>query len=896
MATAVRDRLIRFAGPRYGHAFALLGLFLFHVINNWIWAVTNVTLLGWDRSSHLAKTLIYNDILRQIDIRSVFTALTWPWNRPPLPFLSVVPFYRLFGVSTDIALMSNCLYLGILLLSVYGIGRTVRTGKVGLYAAFLTSFYPILYGISRLSYVDYALTAMVSLSIYLLLKTDQFRSRKWSLLFGLGMGLGLLTKWPFIAFAGAPVAYVAWRSGALSRILFIPWRGSEGTSRLRRLITAPWFHIGGALLVSLAWYVPNWDRLPQFMLGQWLPVLSCILLAGTFYVLSRRPSQGVNFLSAVMLGASIASVWSLPNIGFSRRFLFVAYGGVNIQGKGLNLLDPAYYARYVSMLMTEQLSPLYFCALLLAVGALLYKRVRRSSGFRALWGMSETAVVLTLWFVVPFLIFTFSQTWNSRFNIGLLPAAALITAWGLDELGGSYLRAALVVCLVGCGLAQFFILSYDSLYSVSERTVFSVPVLGRMNLLGEGSYVMPPNRDRTDSGYWVGPQIMTTIRDSAAGEASLGLLVNNTHLNADILRYLTLLEFGEIHVRDLARDESEKSVYLEVFSCDYVLLSTGDPYKLSDGAKEAVARINDSPETFRQVFELRGEYAFPDGETLSLYGKRFPPVAEEVEEYYRALTTALTPILREGDAMILDPPRQLEALARFYDGDVPIYLLPQGEDAEDELALRRILGTHERIYAVFRAEHGVDPERLVEGWLNQHAYRTRDEWYGDVRLVLYASPEEEDVGSLETSSNANLADEITLLGYTLARKNLEPGTILRFTLYWQARRAVSEDYKVFAHLIAGDGQLMAQRDSEPVGGFRPTTTWVADEIVSDNYGVLIPEATAAGEYQLAVGMYLPSTGERLPVVAESGDVTGDMVFLDAVRVVAEDEAPAGEAR
>src|SRR4030042_320096 len=119
----------------------VLALFVFHAVNNWLWVNTNVTLMGWDRSSHLAKTLIYNDILQQINLRTAFTALTWPWHRPPLPFLSVVPFYRLFGISTDVALMSNCLYLAILLGSVYGIGRRLYGSKAGLLASFLVSFY-----------------------------------------------------------------------------------------------------------------------------------------------------------------------------------------------------------------------------------------------------------------------------------------------------------------------------------------------------------------------------------------------------------------------------------------------------------------------------------------------------------------------------------------------------------------------------------------------------------------------------------------------------------------------------------------------------------------------------------------------------------------------------------
>lgn len=869
----------------YVYVIALLSLFVFHASNNWIWAVCNVTLLGWDRSSHLAKTLIYNDILQNINLRTIFAASTWPWNRPPLPFLTVVPFYRLFGISTDIALMSNCVYLAIILFSVYGIGRILYDRRVGVFAAFLASFYPVLFAISRLSYVDYALTAMVCLSICLLLKADGFRDRKWSLLLGLGVGLGLLTKWPFIAFAGAPLVYSAFRSGALSSILFISWGGREGTSTLRRLLTSPWIHLVGALLLSLLWYLPNWDRLSGFLLGRWLPLFFWILLGATFYILSRKSSQGTNLLSAAMLGGTIASVWALPNIGFSQRFLFVAYGGVNIQGKGLSVLDPTFYGRYLSVMLTEQLSPLYFGALLLAACLLTYWALKRASVRKLVGSMSDGAWILILWFVVPLVIFTLSQTWNSRFDIGLLPAAALVTARGALEIRVKWMRAALISFLVICGIGQFFILSYDYLYWISERIAFSVPVIGRINLLGEGAYIMPPSTGRTDRRYWIAPQILSTIREEKAGETGLGLLVNNTHLNADILRYLTLLESEQIEIRDLARDESEQSVYLQVFASDYVLLTTGDPYKLSDGAKEAVRRLNESPQVFNQVYEFKEEYEFPDGEVLFLYGKRFPSADEQVQDYYRHLVAALESAISEGDAIVLDPARQVEIFAQFYEGYAPVYLLSQGNLAEDVLSLEGILARHDRIYAIFGAEEEVDSEHFIELWLSRYAYRTSDERYGDILLALYASGGEMQTSSVEHPSHANLADEINLVGHSLANEVIGAGEILRLTLFWQARSGVSEDYVAFVHLLDDQGQLMAQRDSEPVGGSRPTTTWITDDVVSDNYGLLIPEGIPSGEYRLAVGMYVPATGERLPVLDDQGQTSGDVVLLGVIRVL-----------
>ena len=89
---------------------------------------------------------------------------------------------------------------------------------------------------------------------------------------------------------------------------------------------------------------------------------------------------------------------------------------------------------------------------------------------------------------------------------------------------------------------------------------------------------------------------------------------------------------------------------------------------------------------------------------------------------------------------------------------------------------------------------------------------------------------------------------------------------------------------MFAHLLDGEGRLVAQQDSEPSGGNRPTTTWMAGETITDRLGILIPQNLAAGEYQLVVGIYHPDTGERLTVHDASGSTMGDGIMLTTVQV------------
>ncbi|MGQ9715157.1 MAG: hypothetical protein ACUVST_10410 [Anaerolineae bacterium] len=85
-------------------------------------------------------------------------------------------------------------------------------------------------------------------------------------------------------------------------------------------------------------------------------------------------------------------------------------------------------------------------------------------------------------------------------------------------------------------------------------------------------------------------------------------------------------------------------------------------------------------------------------------------------------------------------------------------------------------------------------------------------------------------------------------------------------LVWQAWGQVQGDYTVFVHLVGGDGRILAQEDAAPAGGERPTSGWRPGEIVADAHTLPSPQQGASGPFCLALGWYLPQTGERLPLV------------------------------
>lgn len=253
---------------------------------------------------------------------------------------------------------------------------------------------------------------------------------------------------------------------------------------------------------------------------------------------------------------------------------------------------------------------------------------------------------------------------------------------------------------------------------------------------------------------------------------------------------------------------------------------------------------------------------------------------------YRGIVRTIELSARPQDAILINAPGQIDIFDYYYKGGLPRYPLPRQRplDREDTAqVLADILSKHGRIWAVLWGVTESDPQRFVESWLDAHAYKASDRWFGNVRLALYAVP----VGSMAMQRRLDvvLGEGINLVGYSLAFDQAEAGDILQLALYWRVLAPISQRYKVFAHLLGPGDTLWGQWDSEPGGGLRLTTTWQVGELIQDNYGLPILPGTPPGRYWIEVGMYHLETGQRLPIRDGAGQPMGDRVLLGPVLVL-----------
>jgi len=179
--------------------FFIFVIWLFHAVLN-VWFIFKDTRPpAWDQSTHLILSLMYS--------RGSSILLTSNYY-PPLFHVISAPL----SSSYDISICINFVFLAILLFSIYGIGKTLFNREVGLLSALIISFYPFLIAIQRDFLLDFSLVSIISLSLYFLFKTENFKNTKYSILFGVSVGCALLIKWTAIFFLIAPVIWVLWQS------------------------------------------------------------------------------------------------------------------------------------------------------------------------------------------------------------------------------------------------------------------------------------------------------------------------------------------------------------------------------------------------------------------------------------------------------------------------------------------------------------------------------------------------------------------------------------------------------------------------------------------------------------------------------------------------------------
>jgi Dolichyl-phosphate-mannose-protein mannosyltransferase len=182
---------------------------------------------------------------------------------------------------------------------------------------------------------------------------------------------------------------------------------------------------------------------------------------------------------------------------------------------------------------------------------------------------------------------------------------------------------------------------------------------------------------------------------------------------------------------------------------------------------------------------------------------------------------------------------------------------------------------------VFALTEGVakSPSNGVEAQLDRSLIEIGNEPIGPFRLLRYAT---QPATVHPTGPTWRFADGITLSGYAAPNGPAAAGQPLDLVLRWEASAETVKrpDLTVFVHLIGPDGKLIAQKDDPPETGYAPISQWSPGQVVYDDHTILIPPGVPSGLHLVQVGLYLPTTGERLPLLGPDNRPSGDTATLD----------------
>jgi len=634
------------------------GLWLWHGVQNLFWLRLDSLPPAWDQAVHLTYSLMYYRLFQHSWSDGLVAAAVVSDYYPPLVHLAAVPFLALSGVpsrwtglsSSEVAGLSNLLFFAVLIFSTYGLGRHLWNRPTGVFAACLVSFYPLLFVLSRELLLDFPLTALTALSLYLLLRTNDFRNRPYALAFGLAYGLALLTKWAFFVISLGPLGYVLWRSfrrgeadpaGKEIPTPTLPVNG-EGADGLPPLTG------GGRGVLARKLLLPTRRRPevgkphPSPPLRQGREAASPLGKGGRRGVLARedRGRQAMNVAWAALLALLVAGPWYLSHPGDILRELLLSNQTALKDG------DPAYgtlgYFTYYLLTLVRHQIFLPF-TVLFAYGTW---RAFRSPRPRDL-------AVVGLWLIGGLIGFTLVLNKDPRFTLPLLPAVAVLSsAWLVgsprhsprevacgvargesDPLErplpfvpfvsrsgrlSTHWRLGLVAGVAALALIQYEGLSYGWPRFPEWVGIFSLPLYAQHCHLSRH-----PSPQR-----WPLTEMVTAIYARAPLNARVGVLVDCGHLNGYTLRAYAFERAMAARlwppvwpeVGPAAQDRP--LTWEELLRYDVLVLKTGSPGAHPAAIERTRQMIAARDAQFRAAFQPGPTFPWPDGSTARLYFRR----------------------------------------------------------------------------------------------------------------------------------------------------------------------------------------------------------------------------------------------------------------------------------
>jgi len=391
---------------------AAFGLGILFFLGNLFWIIKDRTPLLYDSYWNFLFSMKLFQGIKSGNLSEIHRIISY-YRIPFLIPLITAPFYFISGINQDMAVIAgSTLTIGILIFSLFKLGEEISGYRAGFWSVFVFLMYPLVFTQQRTFMMDLPLTAFISLSIYLLIKSAEvhnasspaetslspdftpgavqprsgdFSKLRFSLLFAVVFILGLLIKINFILFVVPPLL----------------WMG-----------------------------IKRWK---EWKLRNKL-ILLILLLAGIFFFIFF-------FISTEESGKAWMSF---------------------IKGGMLGKEYWIYLVKNTFLMVSEGTS--FFFALVFLIAFLFYRRIPL-----------KHRDILALWFLPSLFILTLFRV-DRRIFLPLLPVLALVSGAGIANLKNAKLRGFVLSLIILVGSIQYFAISFGIDFLPLSVTVNEYPV------------------------------------------------------------------------------------------------------------------------------------------------------------------------------------------------------------------------------------------------------------------------------------------------------------------------------------------------------------------------------------------------------------------------------------
>ncbi|SDP45085.1 Dolichyl-phosphate-mannose-protein mannosyltransferase [Rhodoferax sp. OV413] len=244
------------------------------------WSVLDNSPPAWDQGHYLYQaTFLHKVFVEKGWTDFLSAAFNIDPGRVPLILLVVQPSFYFFGPSLDAAVFSINLFWFLLVWALLGVMREVLaegdSAKAGFFTLLLVGVYPMTIMLLHNFLVEILVVSFVCASIYSVLMLNRKETSSWSLIIGIFVGLGMLTKVTFVVFVFPSILLTAWnifRRNSLRRFFRLLFPGLF----VGLLIAGPYYFFNLREILSLTTHLSSKNLAKMYGFGEIFDVWTII--------------------------------------------------------------------------------------------------------------------------------------------------------------------------------------------------------------------------------------------------------------------------------------------------------------------------------------------------------------------------------------------------------------------------------------------------------------------------------------------------------------------------------------------------------------------------------------------------------------------------------------------